>query len=192
MRAVRCPKCNAMCLLAMVDGFKAAVDPTPLGVGGVRETAMAGRSVYGTRHRMSFGKAPSLDLKGLRLLTASTLGAHLKDGSPTLGEHVCGSRAFSSVPIDAPEKALSAPVCDLRRRGGWIPPASCPRVVAERTGVPVVVSSCDECDKPPFDQGAADRLADGCSPDVALMVRELGATVVSVEVGGRNVYNSRA
>lgn len=173
MRAVKCPKCGAMCLLAMVDGFKAAVDPTPLGVGDVRETVMAGRSVYGTQHRMSFGKTSSLDLRGLRLLTASTLGAHLGEGNRTHGEHVCGNAAFASVPIEAPAKALSAPVCDLRRRGGWIPPASCPRAADASTAV----LSCDECDKPPFDPAA-------------LLVRELGATVLEIKIHGRTVFRN--
>jgi len=174
----------------MVDGFKAAVDPASLDVGGVRETVMAGRSVYGTQTRMSFGKTPSLDLKGLRRLTASTLGAHLREANTVLGEHVCGSRAFSSVPIDAPTKALSAPVCDLRRRGGWVPPQTCPR----SSGVPFcdAPTSCQACDPPPFEPSpgavAVLETMDPWATPAELLRDHLGATVISIDIGGRNVY----
>lgn len=174
MRAVRCPKCNAMCLLAMVDGFKAAVDPTPLGVGGVRETVMAGRSVYGTRHRMSFGKAPSLDLKGLRLLTASTLGAHLKDGSPTHGEHGCGNAAFSSVPMDAPPKGLSGPSATFGGLVGGFPPSD----AHEGSSGPPVASS-----HPPPVTSATRHPSE-------LFASELGASVLEIKIHGRTVFRN--
>lgn len=165
MRAVQCPKCNAVCLLAMVDGFKAAVDPGRLDADGVRAVLMAGRAVYAPMY--GFKK-----LRGLRLLTPRTLGGHLRELNPTLGEHACGSGAFSGVPINAPEKPQNRPVCDLRRSGGWTPPFDCPRARPARSepgGVHPL--SCEACDPAPFD---------GSLNAEYLLTKFLGATVIEV------------
>lgn len=174
MRAVRCPKCQAMCLLAMVDGFKAAVDPTPLGVGGVRETVMAGRSLYGPMYGFRRSRDAPRQLRGLRLLTASTLGAHLRDGNQTHGEHGCGNAAFSSVPMDAPPKGLSGPSATFGGLVGGFPPSD----AHEGSSGPPVASS-----HPPPVTSATRHPSE-------LFASELGASVLEIKIHGRTVFRN--
>lgn len=190
MRAVKCPKCQAMCLLAMVDGFKAAVDPTPLGVGGVRETVMAGRSVYGKVNGF-MGRDMARRLRGLKLLTASTLGAHLREANPVLGEHVCGNAAFSGVSIDAPPKALSGPSATSEGLAGGFPPSG----AREGSSGPPVASShqpaATSATRHPSETAAILNTMDPWATPTELLRDHLGATVVSIEVEGRNVYSRK-
>lgn len=174
MRAVKCPKCHAVCLLAMVDGFKAAVDPQRLDAEGARAVLAAGRSVYGPMYGFKTSRAAQGKLKGLRLLTASTLGAHLRDGLLVHGEHVCGSRAFSSVPMDAPPKGLSGPSATSGGLAGGFPPSD----AREGSSGPSVASS------PPPPVSSATR-----HPS-ELFASELGATVLQIKVHGRTVYRN--
>lgn len=180
MRAVKCPKCGAMCLLAMVDGFKAAVDPAKLDADGVREVLMAGRSVYGTRGRMDFREI-RYQLKGLFLLTPSTLGAHLRDANATLGEHACGNAAFSGVPMDAPPKALSGPSATSGGLVGGFPPSDAHEGSSGPPVAPNHQPAATSATRLPSDESRNAYVA-------ALIVRELDATVVSIDIEGRNVY----
>lgn len=174
MRAVKCPKCHSVCLLAMVDGFKAAVDPTRLDAEGVRAVLKAGRSVYGPMYGFKTSRDAPRKLRGLRLLTPSTLGGHLRAGLLVHGEHGCGSRAFSSVPMDAPPKGLSGPSATFGGLAGGFPPSDAP----EGSSGPPVASS-----HPPPVTSATRHPSE-------LIASELGATVLQIKVHGRTVYRN--
>ena len=134
-RPVQCPRCGVWCLLGQVDGFKTAVNATPLGDDGYRAALLAGLPVY----RLT-------GTKRLRRVTVDTPA-----GVQRLLAHPCQS--WASTPLKAPEKPVQARVpCSAACSG-----------------------SCEACDPAPFDFGA-------------LLVEELGAKVVSIEIDGKEVY----
>lgn len=150
MRAVQCPKCQAWCLLDVVDGFKTAVDVVPSTPDTYRATLIAGRHVYGLRN----GK--------LRML----VGKSAEDWAwaDRKNEHEHSPGAFRAMPVKAPAAGARLGVCDLRRQGGWIPPAGCPRAAQGLSAAGP--KSCDQCEPPPF--------------ELELFKTMLGATVIEV------------
>lgn len=164
-RALQCPQCSAWVLLGQVNGFKVAVDAAALDVEAYRAALLAGRDVYA--------------LGGTGRLRGPM---RARGWTPPMrqrkAEHPC--RAFASVPLDAPKKAPGRRTELCVWQGGHSETSTCLRTPQQAAQG---VRSCQACDPAPFD---LDRLAPD-KPD-ALFVQELGATVVSIEIDGKVVY----
>lgn len=173
IRAVQCGRCSGWCLLTLVDGFKVAADVARLDAEGAREALQAGRSLYRVLPGFKLKSKPPT-IRGLALIAGPVVLRAALDAGTVVGEHGCKG-AFGSVPIEG-KAAARVNVCDARRRGGWVPPADCPRAAEGHTAK---IVSCGTCEPPPFDAGKA-------------FVDELGARVVSIEIGGKVVYQDES
>lgn len=158
MRPVQCPRCSAWCLLTLVNGFKVAADPSPLDGSAAREALIAGRSLYAVMHGFKLKASEARRVRGLRMLVGPRALREALDGGVCVGEHGCAG-AFTSVGLAGPQRAVQS-VCPGR--------AGCTRNAEGQT-------TCEVCDPAPFDAGRA-------------FVEQLGASVVSIEVNGREVY----
>lgn len=101
-------------------------------------------------------------IRGLRMLVGPQALRGALDAGSVVGEHGCRG-AFTSMALAAPQRAAQS-VCPGR--------AGCTRNAEGQT-------TCEVCDPPPFDVGRA-------------FVEQLGARVVSIEVGGKEVYRDES
>lgn len=88
-------------------------------------------------------------------------------------------KAQHGCPIEqvVPQEATGEPWSPPCEPPGTIPPATCTRTPEARESGAV---SCDGCEPVPFDRSVGE-----------LLVSELGATVLMMEIAGRNVYDVR-
>jgi len=139
-----CNRCSQYVFMAMSSGARAAADPAPATREAYIAALMDGRRVF--RLLTAAGRPHKLLSPRVRDLAPEFDAGGAQTGAQGfLVEHGCGGRQRNMLTFEEVEQVTTT-VCDTWKAQGWTPPPG--RCARERNPS---VTSCPECDAPPFD-----------------------------------------